>query len=96
MTKKLQQIKKLAYVTTVPADRVVSNLKIRHFGQIADFDTPDHHTGPRMSKVGIAFCTLCSRMAFDAMHYAMHIIAAFCGILRRYLDVSRSIMDVGV
>ena len=58
--------------------------------------------GPRTTldvgrpKVGIAFCTLCSRMAFDAMHYAMHIIAAFCGILRRYLDVSRSIMDVGV
>ena len=49
-----------------------------------------------VSKVGIAFCTLCSRMDFDAMHYAMHIIAAFCGILRRYLDISRSIMVVGV
>ena len=50
--------------------------------------------GATHSKVGIAFRTLCSKRAFDAMRYAKHIIAAFCGILRRYLDVSRSITVV--
>ena len=49
-----------------------------------------------LTKVGIAFRTLCSKRAFDAMRYAKHIIAAFCGILRRYLDVSRSITVVWV
>ena len=68
----------------------VRRAKARNFGLC------DLGSGGGWPKVGIAFCTLCSRMDFDAMHYAMHIIAAFCGILRRYLDISRSIMVVGV